>query len=103
MVCAAMLRPGKHQYIVKSKANDFKSEAQTVVSQARTEPPLPNLSERYIQSKLRDFTHDKSIFSEFKEDDVQLLKLMYDHDMRKWRISRVVQVDFDYKSIKGII
>jgi len=68
MVTAAILRPGKHQYLVKNEDESYRSKARAFIAKPRKEPPLPQLSEKYISLKRELLTKDRSVFKDFKED-----------------------------------
>lgn len=56
---------------------------------------MPNLSEKYMQLKSNLLTKDSSVFAEFKDETAQLQKQMVDHDLKNWKVSRIVKIDFD--------
>ena len=107
MVCATLLRPGKLQYVVKSDSSGYCSPTSTVICQPRADAPLPNLSDYYLHERRRDFHKDESIFAEFKDESLEakdkrngaqqsmVVKQMLEHDLKSWRVSRVVKIDFD--------
>lgn len=76
MVCAVLLRPGKHQYFVRYEELSVAMETKTFISQPRREPILTNLSSEYIRHKYKTLTKANSIFADFKEDDSFTLKQM---------------------------
>lgn len=78
----------------------YSSDARAFIARPRTEDPLPHLSHKYLSLTKRDaLTKDRSVFRDFKDDSAVHQKQMIDHDFKKWRISRVVKVDFFLKSI----
>ena len=68
----------------------FKSPTNSFISKPRSEPALPNLSERYLEMEKGHFTKDQSVFGEFKEDDAIHLKQMQDFDLKNWRVAKFV-------------
>ena len=94
MVTAAILRPGKHQYLVKSHDEDYRSMARAFIGKTRRDPPLPQLSDKYISLKRELLTKENSVFKDFKEDTFVYQKQMLEHDFKHWHISRTVKVEF---------
>ena len=69
MITAALLRPGKHQYVVQNSDHSYRSQARAFIAKPRTEPPLPQLSDNYKKQKRESLTKARSVFREFKEDN----------------------------------
>ena len=68
MVTAGLLRPGKHQYLIKSLENS-RSKAKAYIATPRIEASLPALSEKFLSlTKRAAMTKEKSVFRDFKED-----------------------------------
>jgi len=86
------LKPGKQSWSydvvdVKEKPVFEKKQQSFFCSKLRLEP-IPFVKNPAIRkAQFQKFTKEKSVFADWKEDDVLAMKLMNDHDMKNWNIT----------------
>ena len=103
MVCPVLLRPGKHQFLIKAGDEFINTKPKILISQARKES-IPGIYSHISQKKkFQPFEKDRSVFSEWKENDPGTLKIMMDHDLKNWTAGTLIKIDFDSRSVNAFL
>lgn len=116
MVCALMLNPGRHQYVVKVDGEVLDSTPQTFFSkQEKLVNELDQFQPNYKsfkQLKAKFVTQGGKtsseggklgVFKNWEDEDGNILKQMIESDTKVWNLRKVVTAEYEHKNIVALL